>query len=150
MFEIIQIDGCDIICYDNGTIWRWSRWNKWVNVVTKAKGYYQISINNKRYLLHRIIAHAFLDFDLQSEMQIDHIDRNIHNNAISNLRQVTNHQNQFNKDAKGYIKRMNKDGTVRWETILQINGKQFSKRFKTEDEAREYYLELKAIHHIIR
>ena len=150
MFVIIQIDGCDLICYDDGTIWRWyPRWNRWVKFVSKKESYWLIKINNKMYKLHRIIAHAFLGFDLQSDLQIDHIDRNIHNNSISNLRPVTNQQNQFNRDAKGYRKRTLKDGAVRWETYLQINGKNISKTFKTEDEARKYYLELKAIHHIL-
>ena len=148
MFVIIQIDGCDLICYDDGTIWRWS-YNTWVKFVSKKEYYWQIKINKKYYRLHRIIAHAFLGFDLQSELVIDHKDRNIHNNSISNLRPVTHQQNQFNRDAKGYRKRTLKDGAVRWETYLQINGKNISKTFKTEDEARKYYLELKRIHHIL-
>lgn len=151
MFEIIQIDGVDLICYDDGAIWRWSI-NKWKKFVSKHEGYYRIGINKKSYRVHRIIAHAFLGFDLQSELVIDHIDRDIHNNAISNLRPVTQHQNQFNTDAKGYrkVKWINKDGTenIRWRTQLMINEKQISKYFKTEDEARTHYLELKEIHHV--
>ena len=150
MFVIIQIDGCDLICYDDGTIWRWyPRWNRWVHIDFKAKNYWKVRINKKDYRVHRIIAHTFLGFDLQSELEIDHIDRNIHNNTISNLRPVTHQQNMFNQDAKGYHKRTYKNGAVRWETQLKINGKQITKHFKTEPEARTHYLELKAIHHIL-
>lgn len=149
MFEIIQIDGCDLIVYDDGTVWRWFRNCKWAKVVSKSEGYYQIKINKKLYCIHRIIAHAFKGFDLQSELDVDHLDRNIHNNSISNLEPKTHQQNLFNTDAKGYTKRTFKNGTVRWITHLKINGKQLSKCFKTEYEAKNHYLELKAIHHVI-
>ena len=101
MFKLIQIDGVDLICYDNGDIWRWNlKQKKWTKLVSKSKDYWQICITNnkkeKQYFNHRIIAHAFLGLDLNSKLVVDHINHNIHNNSIDNLRVVTNQQNQFN------------------------------------------------------
>ena len=47
IFKLIQIDGTDLICYDNGDIWRFIiKYKKWRQVNTKVKRYYQIKINN--------------------------------------------------------------------------------------------------------
>jgi len=104
MFELIQVNGVDLICYDDGSVWRWSC-NKWKKFESKFKGYYQIGLHRKFYFIHRLIAHAFKGFNLESELDIDHIDRDIHNNSSSNLRPCTHQQNHFNRDAKGYIKK---------------------------------------------
>ena len=154
MFKLIQIDGCDLICYCNGDIWRYNlKHKKWTKIVSKKKGYWQIGINKKNYLNSRIIAHAFLGLDLNSELVVDHINHDIHNNSIENLRCITRQQNTFNTNAKGYNKRIrkNKNGTEveYWEIKLVINGKRITKYVKTVEEARLGYLELKAIHHFI-
>lgn len=155
MFKLIHIDGCDLICYDNGDIWRQNKNYKevWTKFVSKSKDYWQIKINGKRYNINRIIANAFLGFDLDSELVVDHINHDIHNNSVENLRCITNQQNQFNTNAKGYCKRsyIKKDGTEveYWRICLKINGKQITKCVATEELARQGYLELKAVHHII-
>jgi len=156
MFELIQVDGVELICYSDGNIWRQNKNYKeevWTKIVSKKKDYWAIEINGKFYLVHRIICVAFKNFDLKSELVIDHINHNIHNNSIENLRVVTQQQNNFNTNAKGYCKRIikNKNGTetIRCQIRLRINGKTITKCVKTEELARQGYLELKAIHHII-
>jgi len=154
MFELIQVDDCDLICYDNGDIWRWNlRQKKWTKIVSKKKGYWQININKKNYLNHRIIANAFLGLDLNSELIVDHINHDIHNNSVENLRCITIQQNSFNTNAKGYTKYsyIKKDETesIYWVIQIGINGKMIQKRVKTEQEAIDSYLELKRIYHII-
>lgn len=158
MFELIHIDGCDLICYDNGDIWRWNlKQKKWTKFVSKKKDYWQIGIKNnkkiKNYLNHRIIANAFLGLDLDSELVVDHINHLIHDNSVENLRCITQQQNLFNTNAKGYHKRsyIKTDGTEVefWQIKLVINGKSIRKCVKTEEEARHEYLRLKAIHHIL-
>jgi hypothetical protein len=154
MFKLIQIDGTDLICYDNGDIWRYNlRWKKWIKFVSKFKGYWKIGINGTNYLNSRLTANAFLDLDLDSELVVDHINHDIHDNSIDNLRCITNQQNCFNRtDIKGYTKhiRKNKNETVEfWQIKLKINGKHITKCVATEELARLGYLELKRIHHII-
>ena len=106
MFKLIHINGCDLICYDNGDVWRWNlTQKKWKKFVSKSKGYWRININGKYYSVHRLIANAFLGLDLDSELVIDHINHDIHNNSVANLRVVTIQQNGFNRHAKGYTKK---------------------------------------------
>lgn len=55
-----------------------------------SEGYGQIYIKDRLYKIHRIIYCLFLKSDLDSNLLVDHIDRNKSNNNISNLR-LTNH-----------------------------------------------------------
>ncbi len=59
-----------------------------------TKGYYKIGINYKTYRLHRIC--WLLKYGKMPNGVIDHIDGDIKNNAISNLRDVTSFENQRN------------------------------------------------------
>ena len=100
----------------------------------------------KFYKVHRIVAFAYLGLDIENvKLFVDHIDRNILNNNVSNLRIVTNQQNQFNRNAKGYswFKRDQK-----WRAEIKLNGKKiFLGSFEIEEEARQAYLNAKLIHH---
>lgn len=158
MWKLITIDGTILICCDNGNIWRQNKHYKeevWCKFVSKSKDYYKIKINKKNYSNHRIICVAFKEgFTYDSELVCDHINHNIHDNSVENLRCITQQQNLFNKqDVKGYSKKIRKikNGTevIYWEIRLIINGKLISKYVATEELARLGYLELKRIHHII-
>ena len=57
-----------------------------------SRGYFMVSINSKKYLVHRMIFlyhHGYLT----PGMELDHIDGNPRNNRIENLREVTKSQN---------------------------------------------------------
>lgn len=60
-------------------------------------GYLQVSINGKNYLVHSIVAEAFLG-ERPNGMEIDHIDRNRTNNDVKNLRYVSRIENRNNRD----------------------------------------------------
>ena len=100
----------------------------------------------KLYKIHRIIAFAFLGLDIENPKKvIDHINRDKLNNQVSNLRLVSQQQNNFNKNVKGYTKRGNK-----YQAIIKINGKKiYLGTYETETEAHNAYLIAKQIHHII-
>ena len=101
----------------------------------------------KHYKIHRLIALAFLGLDIDNPKKvIDHVNRNKLDNQVSNLRLVSNQENQFNRNAKGYYKRGNK-----YEAKIQLNGKQIHLgTYDTEEEASNSYQQAKLIHHIIK
>ena len=114
------------------------------------KGYKRLELcfesKKKKYLIHRIIAFAFLGLDIENPKKvIDHINRDKLDNQLSNLRIVSNQENQFNRNAKGYTKRGNK-----YLTQIYINGKKiYMGTYETEAEAHNAYLIANQLHHII-
>ena len=111
--------------------------------------YYQINFNKKKCSLHRIIYKAHnpeWDIDDNGKLNcIDHINRDSTDNRIENLRVVTNQQNQFNKNAKGYYwnKKNNK-----WCARIRIDDKLIQLgHFKKEEDAAIAYLKAKEIYH---
>ena len=66
-----------------------------------SKGYLQLDISNngKRTCMkiHRLVALTFIPNE-DNKPQVDHIDRNKFNNHFTNLRWVTNLENQQNKE----------------------------------------------------
>jgi HNH endonuclease/AP2 domain len=115
-----------------------------------AEGYVacQLYINKKR---HIIKAHRLAWFLYHGELpsnQVDHKDGIKTNNKIDNLRDVTNHQNQWNKTSvKGYTWDKN---AKKFHARIHINYKEIHLgRFNTEQEARSAYLEAKKKYHVI-
>ena len=101
-------------------------------------------INGKRPVIwmHRMIMNT------PDGMETDHIDRNGLNNQRDNLRIVTNQQNQFNKNAKGYCFHKL---TQKFQAQIRLNGKKIHLGlFETEFEAHAAYLKAKKIHHVIK
>ena len=150
----ITLNGVKLLVYQNGMILRYSSknvcclkigWNL-INGSIDTKGYNQAMLNGKTYMIHRLIGFAFLELDLNDKkQQIDHIDRNKQNNHLKNLRIVSNQQNQWNKNIKGYSLFQGK-----YKVEIKLNNKRFYLgRYDTEDEARQAYLDAKALYHII-
>jgi len=110
-------------------------------------GYIEISIdigNNKKIHLQ---GHQFAYYYIHKKVVniIDHINCNKLDNRINNLRSVTNQQNGFNRNPKGFFCNRNK-----YRTAIVINGKRINLgTFNTEEEARQAYLDAKKIYHII-
>lgn len=107
----------------------------------KANGYWQIKINNRHYLAHRL---AWLYMTgLWPIDQIDHIDGNRSNNCWFNLRAATASQNganmkpQFDKDTKGV--RYRKDRSC-WTAYIRVNGVLYwLGSFQTKENAEQAY-----------
>ena len=135
------------------TITKPSYWFKLkVTLYTNKKtGYkfYKIKINNKTYILSRVVYKAYNnDWNITDNSKnnfIDHINKNSLDNRIENLRILTNQQNQWNTNAKGYHwdKKNNK-----WRARIKINGKtKHLGRFTEEEDARQAYLNAKELYH---
>jgi len=100
-------------------------------------GYYRVTINNRIYLLHRII--YFWHHGVLPEL-IDHKDRNPLNNKIDNLRSSDKTRNGLNrganKNSKSGIKGVSFDvSRTKWKAQLKIGSKVYSKRFDSCDDA---------------
>ena len=144
-FVEFEFDEVRLKIYENGEMFSWIKCNlKLVDTIDKD-GYLRIKINNKMYLQHRIIGLFFLGLDIDDNTScIDHIDRNRLNNSIDNLRIVSNQQNSFNRNAKGY--RKTKCG---FKGQLVINGNYYSKHYKTKAEVIKWREKMKAAFHFI-
>jgi hypothetical protein len=91
-------------------------------------GYPMVKLRGKYYKLHVIIAKLFVKNDDPVNKQfVDHIDRNKNNYDPSNLRWVSNHENQNNKDSKKWTHR------TRYESYLDKELTNLSKIFTDEE-----------------
>ena len=138
--------------YEDGKLYRLHKQNKIWQCCSNNKSntkYIQITINKKKYLLHRVIYKYFNEewdiTDTSSNNQIDHININPLDNRIENLRRVNQSQNSRNINKRkncsskyrgvSWYKRDNK-----WEANISINGKmKHLGYFTNEEEAAEVY-----------
>lgn len=102
------------IVLDNGEVWKiYKNHYRKMKPNKKKNGYWNISINNKATLLHKVITRAFLG---ETNLTVDHIDGNKDNNSLDNLEYVTQAEN---------TRRMfERTGTVRCSII----GKKYSSK----------------------
>jgi len=104
-----------------------------------GNGYLKLTIKQKRFYLHRL-AWYFMTGEMPTH-QIDHINRDRADNRYTNLRELTNYENNLNK---GLTKR-NKTGTTgvhlvkrtgKYMASIQREGKnKHLGTFKTKEEA---------------
>mgnify|MGYP003656145430 CR=1 FL=1 len=122
----IKIKGRSILAHSNGSITFYSLMTGDCNTFgyINGNGYKTWGSEGSRYLVHRIIAEAFLS-DWNGDMQVDHIDGNKSNNDFSNLRMVTAAMNQrsYRKNSgvskyRGVCLDQN-----RWKASCRVNGK---------------------------
>lgn len=111
-------------------------------LTNNAHGYYQGTINNVRYLAHRVV--FYLHKGQWPRGVLDHIDGNGLNNSIDNLRDVTYTENNQNRVARGY--RLHRDG--KYEARISANKISYNLGlFEDAESARLAYLEAKRVLH---
>tara|TARA_R110002126_G_scaffold209929_1_gene356508 strand:+ start:1031 stop:1501 length:471 start_codon:yes stop_codon:yes gene_type:complete len=124
-----------------------TKWNCCNDLIPRPKGYIQIKINKKQYLLHRLIYKYHNEdwdiTDISKKNEIDHININPLDNRIENLRVVNHRQNMRNQKKKEncsskYIG-VHKNGK-KWFARITIDGKKkHLGSYDTEKEASEVY-----------
>lgn len=110
----------------------------------QTNGYYQIRINNRLYLAHRLA--WFYVFKEWPEGVIDHIDRDTRNNRLDNLRDVTQAQNTYNSatpthNSSGFkgVSFCKQKG--KYEAYISVNNKKKNLGlFSTAEEAYAEYV----------
>ena len=151
-YKFIELDGAKLFVMRSGLIYRYVKNKRWTSMENKKNekyGYNRLTIRTKKIYRHRIIAHAFINLDINNpKLQIDHIDGDRLNNNIDNLRIVSNQQNQWNHTkAKGYSWDKVKQ---KWRSHIAVNSKKnHLGYFTSEEEARQAYLDAKLKFHII-
>ena len=116
-----------------------------ISVIPNHNGYLLFHCNNKKVRHHRVIANLFID-NPESKTQVDHIDGDKQNNAVSNLRWVTSAQNHraFRLKAKGKTSKFRgvcfNNDKKKWQANIQNSEKKyFLGRFDNEEEAARAY-----------
>ncbi len=153
MKDIIGYEGKYAVDED-GNVWslNWKRTGKTKKLKPSdaGRGYPCVSLHmngkGKTLKIHRLMAEAYLT-DFCDDLVVDHIDRDKTNNKLSNLRMITQQQNVWNQDAKGYYLCKT---TGRWRAQIMKSFKTVSLgRFDTKEEAHQAYLKAKETLHAI-
>ncbi|MFY8170067.1 MAG: HNH endonuclease [Candidatus Fonsibacter sp.] len=110
----------------------------------RKRNYIKYNLDGVQLSTHRLVAHMFLGYNLDSDLVIDHIDNNQSNNHYSNL-QITTQRINSSKDKKNKTSRytgVNWDKSRgKWLSRIRINGicKNLG-RFDNEEEAYSVYI----------
>lgn len=117
-------------------------------ITKNINGYIVLSIAkyNKRYT---ILCHQFIYYWVHKKCvdEIDHINGVKNDNRISNLREITHQQNQFNRRVKGYY--WHKRDKKYISRIILDRKTIYIGSFNTEEDAHNAYLNAKKTYHII-
>lgn len=74
---------------------RWDSVSKWTYGSPHTNGYLMVSVHKRLYLVHRLVVETFID-PIPKGMEVDHLDRNVSNNDLSNLRVCSHKENMRN------------------------------------------------------
>lgn len=94
----------------------------WVYGSPTKKGYRHVHIRYKSYFVHRLVAETFLP-NKDNKPTVDHIDRNIDNNRLENLRWATYKEQILNS---GTFKHHDWDVGIRYKD----NPREYQRRYK--------------------
>lgn len=106
-----DIKGCEGF-YQVSNLGRIKNKNKILKGWITKYGYKRVSLKNKRYLVHRLVAEAFLDHP-KNLTQVNHKDGNKLNNCVSNLEWCTPSENMQHAFKIGLMENATKLKTIR-------------------------------------
>ena len=150
------------LIYEDGRVWSKCKGGMWRKDSITDRGYHQVCLqddNKKRcsWRVHRLVAMCYNIPNPENKPYIDHIDRNTHNNHVSNLRWSTCSENQLNqglaKNNKSGVKGVSYSynpkiyGRNSWRADWREEGVRKTKRFPTKEEAIEHRKKMTDIHY---
>lgn len=141
-----QINGHpDYYITETGEVWSHKRKKpKQLKPQAQSTGYYQVRLDGKQTLLHRLVAEHYFD-NWDADLEVDHLDRDKSNNNLYNLRLVTSSENKFNQEAKGYFFHKK---AQKWCASITVEGQTHHLGYYFhEHEARAAYLKAKEHYH---
>ena len=149
--KIIDLHGTKLLVFKDGFVYRWFNNKYWKfikNNPNHNRGYNIIGVGKKLLFRHRIIGCAFLNLNINDKQRfIDHINGDKINNHVSNLRIVSNQENQWNQiNARGIS--WNKKNK-KWSAQINVNKKIHLGYFDNEFDAHQSYLNAKKKYHVI-
>ena len=132
------------LIYQDGRIW--SNYGKggFLKQGVYKGGYHRVGLcreygKRKHFSVHRLVAIHFIA-NPDNKPEVDHINKNTHDNRIENLRWVTSLENGQNKgnykcNTSGHKCISYHKQSDRWQFDKMINGKTYRKCFRTKIDA---------------
>lgn len=105
-------------------------------------GYLRVEISGRHYLVHRLVYFTWSGDSKNKYKVIDHIDANILNNNISNLRQVTQKENIFNAICHGNFGHNH-------NTVIQVTNSE-SGEVREYDSIKSFMKAINAPHYMLK
>ena len=134
----------DYLIYPDGRVWSKKR-NIFLKECERKNHYSNVKIYNgkqKTFMIHRLVAEHYIP-NPENKPEVDHINRNKHDNRVENLRWVSRIENSQNtgiskRNITGHkgISYSKKDKM--WRYRKMYNGKELEKWFKSKIDALCY------------
>ena len=133
----------DYLIYDDGGVWSKKGKGMFLKHRKTKTGYHRVCLyrdgKSKRFYVSRLVALHYLP-NPENKAQVDHINRDIDNNHVSNLRWVTGLENMQNRgmsksNNSGHIGIYYETTNDRWRFQYRKNGYKVQENFRTKNDA---------------
>ena len=136
----IKLDNPHCVVKCDGTIFGFhKRWNRWIilrhSPISSTNCYETVSIGNKTYRVHQLVALAFLP-NPNNLPTVDHKDRDRSNNNVSNLRWA-NHKTQADNRSTSDLNALRYG--IRWCDDEKSYNKAFHKDYYERQKSKGLY-----------
>ncbi len=131
------------LIYDDGRVWSKKGKGMFLKHKKTKKGYHLVCLyidgEPKTHLISRLVAQHYIP-NPENKPEVDHIDRDIDNNHVSNLRWATRLENMQNigmrtDNTSGHKHISYHKGNKKWQFQYYKRGHNVYKSFETKEEA---------------